>query len=87
MLFAQTVFGPQTLPHAPQLFGSVRVSMQLPPAQTVSGALQKHVPVMHAMPGSHALPQLPQFFGSDCVLVHAPLQNDWPSGQTSVHFD
>ena len=31
------------------------------------------------------MPQVPQLFGSVCVLVQTPLQADWPLGQVVTH--
>jgi hypothetical protein len=92
----QTSFVLQILPHAPQFAGSDRVSTHWPFAHTVSGALQKHVLPTQGMPGAHELLQAPQFFGSICVFVQAPLQqaplqqvplqNVWPGWQKSMHL-
>jgi len=77
----------QTLPQLPQCCESSRVLRQTPVQQLprTSGQqkpLQKsrpmgqgtHRPWMHTRPAAHTLPQVPQFRGSDCVTVHAPLQ-------------
>jgi hypothetical protein len=47
----------QTLPHVPQLFGSV--------------CLSTHDDVQHALPPVHALPHAPQLLMSDVVSLHA----------------
>jgi len=47
----------QTLPHEPQLFGSV--------------CLSTHEDVQHALPPPHALPHAPQLALSSVVSLHA----------------
>ena len=56
--------GAQALPHAPQLFASLRSSVQnapapLPHASGVDGA-QPHLPSLHCCPGAHAWSHAPQ---------------------------
>jgi hypothetical protein len=75
------VVAPHDIPHIPQLFGSVLVSVQ-PDAQQVWPGWQPgpplhwawHVLLTHASPAGHTLPQLPQFFGSLVVSTQ-------PAGQ------
>ena len=51
----------QTLPHVPQLFGSVCRST--------------HDEVQHVLPPPHALPQAPQLLLSEVVFLHAEPQH------------
>jgi hypothetical protein len=46
------------------------------PAQAVSVPAHPdaHLPCEHTMADEHAVPQAPQFFGSDVVSAHAPEQ-------------
>ena len=61
----QIVLPPQTIPQAPQLFGSLPVSTQLPlQAFCVPGQLMTHDPEEHTSPLAQACPQVPQFAGS-----------------------
>ena len=53
----------QTLPHVPQLFGSV--------------CLSTHDDVQHALPPVHALPHAPQLAGSVSTAVQTPLQTSF----------
>jgi hypothetical protein len=41
---------------------------------------------MHARPGGHACPQVPQFDGSWAVSTQAPLQFVVPAGQIGTHW-
>lgn len=74
----------QTLPHAPQLFGSVLTSLQPlvqhwvcpvqsgPPLQLAGGV---QAPVWQVKDGGQTLPQALQFFGSVSMLVQPALQH------------
>jgi hypothetical protein len=56
-----TVPAAQTLPHAPQLPGSVASVTQAPPHATVPGGqLDAHTPEVHTDPAAQVLPQAPQ---------------------------
>jgi hypothetical protein len=61
---SQTLPPVQALPHLPQCAAAVAVSTQAPPQLVGASAGQEvtHAPAPHAT--SHALPHLPQFFGS-----------------------
>jgi len=56
----------QTLPQRPQLFGSESVFPQDGSTSIVQA------PNVHGMPNGHWMLQPPQWFGSDCVLMHWP---------------
>jgi hypothetical protein len=77
----------QTLPHAPQLFGSLVVSVQVP-LHSVCPVGQPvppvQVPPVQVCPEAQALPQAPQLFGSVPRLVQVPLQLVWPVPQVLV---
>jgi len=60
--FSQHSPGAQTVPHPPQLKGSVCSSVQMP-AQTEPEQVP-HEPLSHDSPGAHFLPQAPQLNGS-----------------------
>ncbi|GAC1351462.1 MAG: hypothetical protein NVSMB1_04730 [Polyangiales bacterium] len=74
----------QTLPHAPQLLGSLRMSMHevvpeaspqhfFPDGQpVVVHPIAVHVPPAQAWPGPHLLPQAPQLSGSLSVEASQP---------------
>jgi len=65
-------FGPvQTLPHAPQLLGSVAVFTQAP-LQRLSPPVHAHEPPLQVCPLRQAMPQPPQFLGSLFVLISQP---------------
>lgn len=68
-----TFCGAQTLPHPPQCARSPRVSAQMPPGHSTSGAVHvsRHEPATQT-PASQAAPQAPQFERSVWVLTHAP---------------
>jgi len=63
----------QTVPHPPQLFLSVLVSVQVPPHRVVV-PVQLHEPAVHSVPPVHVVPHSPQFFGSLLSSTHDPLQ-------------
>jgi hypothetical protein len=68
-----------TVPQAPQLFGSVAVSVQVP-LQLVSPATgQLHPPSAQTSPAAHCTPQRPQLFGSVARSVQVPLQFTSPA--------
>jgi hypothetical protein len=89
----------QRRPHAPQLAGSVPVSVHWPP-QVVSPAPHTHFPLVQLAPVPHAVPQVPQSKGSLVRSTHAPMQlvsplpqlvvqtpeeHTWPVAQTIPH--
>jgi hypothetical protein len=61
----------QTLPQAPQFWGSAVVSRQTPP-QEVFPASQVHPPAPHAPEAPHEVKQLPQCSGSDERSTQGP---------------
>jgi hypothetical protein len=78
-----TVPDGQTIPHAPQLFGSCRRSTHWP-LQAVSpvGQLVTHTPDLHASPAAQALPHVPQFAASvDRSMQEFVPQVTWGGGQ------
>ncbi len=72
----------QTLPHAPQLFGSVPVFAQEPLAQ---GVHERHIPETHISPAPHPFPQLPQFASSTRTSTHAVPHNWSGDAQPGWH--
>lgn len=78
---------PQTVPQAPQLVGSVCVSLQRPwsPSQKVAPGSHAHAPPAH-VPRPQSTPQAPQLVGSvayDAGSRQAPAQRSWPEGHAS----
>jgi hypothetical protein len=74
---------PQSWPHEPQLLSlPFKFTQPVDGPQSVSPLGHWQLPELHAL--LHCLPQLPQFPGSDWVLVHAPLQSLCPAGQTQL---
>ena len=74
--------GLQAFPHAPQLRGSVEVSVH-PPAQGVcvpGQLLVTHVPATHAEPIAHTRPHAPQLLLSLSVERHTVPQSVCPPG-------
>jgi hypothetical protein len=60
------------VPHAPQLFESVIVSVQAPPQRLWpigQGISVEHVPPTHIWSAVQALPQAPQFIASVAVFT------------------
>jgi hypothetical protein len=74
----------QTVPHFPQLFGSVESSTQCP-EQFVSPLAHcnepEHVPFEQAWPDGHAWPHAPQLEPFDLRSTQAPEHRVWPGGQ------
>ncbi len=67
--------GPQLLPHAPQLPGSLTVLVHRPLQLTKpAGQPSWHTPLTHDRPVPQATPQAPQLRGSLPVVTHWPLQ-------------
>jgi hypothetical protein len=70
---------PQSLPHDPQLLGSLDVFAHRAPQHASPGGHTPpgphpptHVPPLHVSPGAHALPHAPQFAGSDSTFTSQP---------------
>jgi hypothetical protein len=65
-------YGPQTLPQAPQWFGSISVEVH-EPMQFVCPARHDGTqrPMSHTSPDAHALSHAPQWARSLCKLVQA----------------
>jgi len=90
-LFEQVVPVAQTLPHVPQLPGSL-VSVLHTPPQRDSGAghgppprfAGMQVPPEHVSSGGQMLPQKPQLFGSICGLLHWPPHSSPGGGQLVI---
>jgi hypothetical protein len=84
--FWQNPFGPQEIPHPPQLLGSDCVSVQLVP-QNMNGGKQSTTlqrPNWQNPPGQ-TLPHTPQLLGSFCRSTHVvPLQQLRPTGQAQI---
>jgi hypothetical protein len=59
---------PQDIPHIPQLFESVAVSVHDEEQQVLSGLVQ-------------VIPHMPQLLSSIVVSMHEPLQYCWPTSQ------
>jgi len=66
----------QTLPQAPQLFGSPRTFTQLDPhwVRPVAQLTVTHAPETQAWPPAQAVPHLPQFAGSYCTFEHTAVE-------------
>ncbi len=65
-LIEQTSGDGHTVPHAPQLLTSLLVSTHIL-LQAAWPVGQPHTPPMHSRSPPQALPQVPQFFGSEVV--------------------
>jgi len=62
----------QACPHAPQLFGSVAVFVQVPLHDVCplgQPPPEPHVPPVQGTPLAHAVPHVPQFAGSEEGVV------------------
>jgi hypothetical protein len=59
----------QTVPHAPQLFGSLCVFTHCVP-HTVIPAPPQHAPLVQTTPPGQTVAQAPQLFLSVCKLTH-----------------
>jgi hypothetical protein len=73
----------QTTPHAPQLYGSVLVLVQVLP-QTVALQVEVQAPLVQGTPLEHAVPQLPQLEGSDEGVVQKMPHNALGLAQVSL---
>ena len=72
----------QTLPHPPQLMGSVLVSTHAVPHRV--SVPQLHAPAVQLSPAGQTLPQLPQFFASVPTSTQAPEQFVVPVGHVAA---
>jgi hypothetical protein len=72
----------QTLPHPPQLFGSLSETHW--PLQKMSPFGHPHEPLWQISPGAHVMPQPPQLLGSVWTLTHWSLQQVLPVQQTPL---
>jgi hypothetical protein len=92
MLLPQAVLGGQVFPQAPQLLGSLLVSMQVPlhrvcPLGHVVGQVQgmsTHCPPRQIWEFEQTVPQLPQLSGSALVSRHTLPHRLIPGGQDGV---
>jgi hypothetical protein len=75
------------LPQPPQLPALPVVSTQLephnakPPPHPV-----EHLPCEHTMPAAQTVPHAPQFFASEVMETHVPLQLTCPAGHPHMPF-
>jgi hypothetical protein len=58
------------VPHAPQLFGSLKIAVHAPPLHVSSPAGHAHWPMTQLRPFTQRVPQPPQFKPSVCSLTH-----------------
>jgi hypothetical protein len=70
----------QTVPQAPQLFGSVARLVQVLPQKTDPLGQAAHVPFLQ-ISSTHTVPQVPQLFASLFRSVQVPLQQAFEDGQ------
>jgi hypothetical protein len=79
---------PPLLPHpcvAPQNVLFVVGSTHLPAQITwLPGHDRAHLPLLHASPVGHTVPQAPQWFGSLCSSTHCPLHSVSPPEQAAI---
>jgi len=75
----------QTLPHAPQLAGSLARDTQVPPQLTCPVG-HAHWPATHVVPPAHALPHAPQFAPSLPMSTHAPAHDTRPVPQVVLQI-
>jgi hypothetical protein len=68
----------QTVPHAPQLFGSDAMFAQ-PDGHAVRPTVQVHCPLVQLCVPVHALLHMPQWRGSLATVVHPLLQTSCPT--------
>jgi hypothetical protein len=76
---------PQWTPHAPQLRGSLLVSVHWP-MHVVSAALHVHIPFTHEAPVPQIVPQVPQSKGSVVRSTQALLQSVSPFPQINAQM-
>lgn len=74
----------QTLPHAPQLFGSAPSSTHAP-LHVVASSAQPHCPFTHASFAGHAAPHAPQLLASLERSTHAALHDVSPTAHDVWH--
>jgi hypothetical protein len=83
--FVQTAPGTQTVPQAPQFWGSVVRSVQAAPhVVNPEAQLVAHRPPAQTCPGAQGAPQAPQLAASLPMFTHRPLQSVVPTGQTQA---
>jgi hypothetical protein len=73
----------QTLPHAPQLFGSTSRSAQVEPQLTRPDS-HEHAPATQGRPPGQTLPHMPQLRLSVSASTHVPPQSMRPPGQAHI---
>jgi len=64
-----------TIPHPPQLLGSVAASTQAPPPQLIIGAAHEQEPAWQTVPPVQTIPQPPQSVGVVRTSTHAFAQS------------
>jgi hypothetical protein len=72
----------QTLPHPPQLNGSVDVLRQ-DPLHKLWPCGHTHIPPVHIVPVGQGFPQPPQLLASFWRVVQTPEQLVWPGKQSA----
>ena len=77
----------QTVPHAPQLLGSVpTLTQELLHAVRPVPQLFTQDPLLHAYPDWHLIPHPPQLLESTNSLTHEPKQLLYPTLQLTLHL-
>jgi hypothetical protein len=66
----------QCVPHVPQLFGSLVVSVHVP-LHDIIPAGHTHDPPTQTRPAAHACAHVPQFAALVCVFVSHPVDARW----------
>jgi len=66
---------PQRFPHAPQLFGSLASTAQVPFGHVTPPVPQTHWPDTHVAPVPQRVPHAPQLFGSLATTAQPPLEH------------
>ena len=74
-----------TVPHPPQLFGSVPVSVHVPEQLVCPAVGQVHTPAAQMSPAGHAFPHAPQLFRSVLGSTHVPPQSIVPGAHRLTH--
>ncbi|GAC1352621.1 MAG: hypothetical protein NVSMB1_17320 [Polyangiales bacterium] len=80
---------PQEMPHPPQFFASLVVSMHPTPGHNFDPDAQVQTPAEQVPPAPHTLPQLPQLLGSVALVTHfadAPKPHNTSPAVGQVHF-
>lgn len=81
---SQTSPVPHLVPHVPQLFGSVAVSVHSP-LQSACPAAHWQVPLVQLCPLTHVVPHAPQLVLSDFRSTHAPPHAESPVAHEAAH--